>query len=80
MVKETYVDEAKRKIAHLSYKLEEATTRIRNLEQAYAELSRWANDICLPKLQELSNELSAKYNQKRFRNKNWKGELERARS
>ena len=80
MVKETYVDEAKRKIAHLSYKLEEAQTRIRNLEQDNAELSRWTNDICLPKLQELSNELSAKYNQKRFRNKNWKGELERARS
>ena len=79
MVKETYVDEAKRKIAHLSYKLEEAQTRIRNLEQDNAELSRWTNDICLPKLQELSNELSAKYNQKRFRNKNWRQELDRAR-
>ena len=79
MVKETYVDEAKRKIAPLSYKLEEATTRIRNLEQDNAELSRWTNDICLPKLQELSNELSAKYNQKRFRNKNWKQELDRVR-
>ena len=79
MVKETYVDEAKRKIAHLSYKLEEAQTRIRNLEQDNAELSRWTNDICLPKLQELSDELTMRYNQKKYRNKNWRSELTKTR-
>ena len=77
--KESYIDEAKRRIAHLSYKNEQLEVRVRKLEQDNAELQRWANDICLPKLQELSDELSSRYNQKKYRNKNWRGELSRAR-
>ena len=53
--KESYVDEAKRRIAHLSYKLEQAQTRIRVLEHDNAELVRWTNDTCVPKLQELTD-------------------------
>ena len=49
--KESYVDEAKRRIAHLSYKLEQAQSRIRVLEHDNAEFVRWTNDICVPKLQ-----------------------------
>ena len=79
VTKESYIDEAKRRIAHLSYKLEQAEGRVRKLEQDNAELQRWANDVCLPKLQELSDELSSRYNQKKYRNKNWRGELSRAR-
>ena len=76
--KESYVDEAKRRIAHLSHKLEEAQGRIRTLEFDNAELVRWTNDICVPRLQELSDELVNKYNQKRYRGKSytdlkWKG-------
>ena len=77
--KESYIDEAKRRIAHLSYKNEQLEARVRKLEHDNAELQRWANDICLPKLQELSDELSSRYNQKKYRNKNWRGELSRAR-
>jgi predicted RNase H-like nuclease (RuvC/YqgF family) len=73
--KESYIDEAKRRIAHLSYKLEQADEKIKKLEFDNAELQRWANDICLPKLRELSDELSSKYNQKKYRNKNWKTDL-----
>ena len=62
--KESYIDEAKRRIAHLSYKLEQAEDRIRKLEFDNADLQRWANDTCLPKLQELSDELVMRYNQK----------------
>jgi len=65
--KESYVDEAKRRIAHLSYKLEQAQTRIRVLEHDNAELVRWTNDTCVPKLQELTDELVTKYNQKKYR-------------
>ena len=76
--KESYVDEAKRRIAHLSHKLEEAQGRIRTLEFDNAELVRWTNDVCVPRLQELSDELVNKYNQKRYRGKSytdlkWKG-------
>jgi len=77
--KESYIDEAKRRIAHLSYKLEQSEGRVRKLEHDNAELQRWANDICLPRLQELSNELSSRYGQKKYRNRNWRGELGRAR-
>ena len=77
--KESYIDEAKRRIAHLSYKLEQAEERIRKLEFDNAELQRWANDTCLPKLQELSDELTMRYNQKKYRNRNWKSELGQAR-
>ena len=77
--KESYIDEAKRRIAHLSYKLEQSEERIRKLEFDNAELQRWSNDICLPKLQELSDELTMRYNQKKYRNKNWRSELERTR-
>ena len=65
--KESYVDEAKRRIAHLSYKLEQAQSRIRVLEHDNAELVRWTNDSCVPKLQELTDELVNKYNQKKYR-------------
>ena len=65
--KESYVDEAKRRIAHLSYKLEQAQTRIRVLEHDNAELVRWTNDTCVPKLQEFTDELVTKYNQKKYR-------------
>ena len=76
--KESYVDEAKRRIAHLSHKLEEAQGRIRSLEFDNAELVRWTNEVCVPRLQELSDELVNKYNQKRYRGKSytdlkWKG-------
>ena len=77
--KESYIDEAKRRIALLSYKLEQAEERIRKLEFENAELQRWANDTCLPKLQELSDELTMRYNQKKYRNRNWKSELGQAR-
>ena len=73
--KESYVDEAKRRIAHLSYKLEKADQKIRKLEFDNAELQRWSNDVCLPKLQELSDELVQRYNQRKYRQKNWKTEL-----
>ena len=69
--KESYIDEARRRIAHLSYKLEEAQGRIRTLEHENAELVRWTNDICVPRLQELSDELVNKYNQKKYRGKNY---------
>ena len=77
--KESYIDEAKRRIAHLSYKLEQAEDRIRKLEFDNADLQRWANDTCLPKLQELSDELVMRYNQKKYRNKNWRSELTKTR-
>ena len=73
--KESYIDEAKRRIAHLSHKLEVANERIRTLEFDNVELQRWSNDVCLPKLQELSDELSMRYNQKKYRQKNWKNDL-----
>ena len=77
--KESYIDEAKRRIAHLSYKLEQSEERVRKLEFDNAELQRWANDTCLPKLQELSDELTMRYNQKKYRNRNWRSELTRTR-
>ena len=67
--KESYIDEARRRIAHLSHKLEEAQDRIRSLEFDNAELVRWTNDICVPRMQELSDELVNKYNQKKYRSK-----------
>ena len=67
--KESYVDEARRRIAHLSHKLEEADKKIKSLEYDNAELVRWTNDICVPKLQELTDELVNKYNQKKYRSK-----------
>lgn len=79
--KESYVDEAKRRIAHLSYKLEEAEKKIKSLEFDNAELVRWTNDMCIPRLQELTDELVNRYNQKRYRGKSyndlrWKGREE----
>jgi len=68
---DSYVEEAKRKIAHLSYKLEQADEKIRKLEYDNAELQRWVNDTCLPRLQELSDEMVSRYNAKRYRDKNW---------
>ena len=65
--KESYVDEAKRRIAHLSYKLEQADKKIKTLEFDNAELVRWTNDICVPRLQELTDELVNRYNQKKYR-------------
>ena len=69
--KESYIDEARRRIAHLSHKLEEAQERIRSLEFDNAELVRWTNDICVPRMQELSDELVNKYNQKNYRGKSY---------
>ena len=69
--KESYVDEARRRIAHLSHKLEEAQGRIRTLEFENAELVRWTNDMCINRLQELSDEMVNKYNQKQYRGKNF---------
>ena len=76
--KESYVDEARRRIAHLSHKLEEAQSRIKNLEFDNAELVRWTNDVCVPRLQEMSDEMVNKYNQKHYLGKNfnelrWRG-------
>ena len=76
--KESYVDEAKRRIAHLSYKLKEADKKIKSLEYDNAELMRWTNDTCVPRLQELTDELVNRYNQKRYKGKSyndlrWKG-------
>ena len=69
--KESYIDEARRRIAHLSHKLEEAQSRIKTLEFDNAELVRWTNDICVPRLQELTDDLVNKYNQKQYRHKNY---------
>ena len=69
--KESYVDEARRRIANLSHKLEEAQSRIKNLEFDNAELVRWTNDVCVPRLQEMSDEMVNKYNQKHYRGKNF---------
>ena len=76
--KESYVDEARRRIAHLSYKLEEAQGRIRTLEYDNADLQKWVDDTCVPRMQEMSDELVNKYNQRKYRGKNyndlhWKG-------
>ena len=75
--KEYYIDEAKRRIAHLSYKLEQAEGKIRSLEFDNAELQRYVNDTCVPRLVELGEELASRYNQKRYKGRNWKQELGR---
>lgn len=75
--KETYVDEAKRRIAHLSYKLEQAEGRIRGLEYDNAELQKWVNDTCVPRLAEMNEELMSRYNQKRYRNTNFRNDYGR---
>ena len=69
--KESYVDEARRRIAHLSHKLEEAQGRIRTLEYDNADLQKWVNDTCVPRMQEMSDELVNKYNQKKYRSKSY---------
>jgi hypothetical protein len=76
--KETYIDEAKRRIAHLSYKLEQAEGRIRSLEYDNADLQKWVNDTCVPRMVEMNEELMNKYNQKRYRSTNFKQEYGRA--
>jgi len=70
--KETYIDEAKRRIAHLSYKLEQAESRIRSLEYDNADLQKWVNDTCVPRMVEMNEELMNRYNQKRYRNHNFR--------
>jgi len=69
--KESYVDEARRRIAHLSYKLEQSEARVRKLEYDNAELQKWVNDTCVPRLQELNEELTQRYNTKKYRNQNY---------
>ena len=69
--KESYVDEARRRIAHLSHKLEEAQGRIRTLEYDNADLQKWVNDTCVPRMQEMSDELVNRYNQKKYRGKSY---------
>ena len=76
--KETYIDEAKRRIAHLSYKLEQAEGRIRSLEYDNAELQKWVNDTCVPRMVEMNEELMNRYNQKRYRNSNFRNEYGKA--
>ena len=69
--KESYVDESRRRIAHLSHKLEESQDRIRTLEYDNADLQKWVNDTCVPRMQEMSDELVNKYNQKKYRGKSY---------
>ena len=69
--KETYVDEARRRIAHLSYKLEQSEARVRKLEYDNAELQKWVNDTCIPRINELNEELTSRYNAKKYRNQNY---------
>ena len=69
--KESYVDEARRRIAHLSYKLEEAQGRIRTLEYDNADLQKWVDDTCVLRMQEMSDELVNKYNQRKYRGKSY---------
>ena len=69
--KESYVDEARRRIAHLSHKLEESQDRIRTLEYDNADLQKWVNDTCVPRMQEMSDVLVNKYNQKKYRGKSY---------
>ena len=69
--KESYVDEARRRIAHLSHKLEESQDRIRTLEYDNADLQKWVNDTCVPRMQEMSDELVNKYNQRKYRSKSY---------
>ena len=75
--KENYIDEAKRRIAHLSYRLEQAESKIRDLEFDNADLQRYVNDTCVPRLVELGEELASRYNQKKYRGRNWRQELSR---
>ena len=77
--KESYVDEAKRRIAHLSYKLEQAQGRVRKLEYDNAQLQVWVDETCLTKLRELSDELCARYNQKKHRARDFKSEVDATR-
>ena len=76
--KESYVDEAKRRIAHLSYKLEQAEEKVRRLEYDNAELQKWVNDTCVPRMVEMNEELMNRYNQKRYRNTNFRQEYGKA--
>ena len=69
--KESYIDEARRRIAHLSHKLEESQDRIRTLEYDNADLQKWVNDTCVPRMQEMSDELVNKYNQRKYRSKSY---------
>ena len=69
--KESYVDEARRRIAHLSHKLEEAQGRVRTLEYDNADLQKWVNETCVPRMQEMSDELVNRYNQKKYRGKSY---------
>ena len=69
--KESYVDEARRRIAHLSYKLEESQGRIRTLEFDNADLQKWVDGTCVPRMQEMSDELVNKYNQRKYRGKSY---------
>ena len=69
--KESYVDEARRRIAHLSHKLEEAQGRVRTLEYDNADLQKWVNETCVPRMQEMSDELVNKYNQRKYRGKSY---------
>jgi len=70
--KETYVDEAKRRIAHLSYKNEQLEARVRQLEYDNAELQKWVNDTCVVRMGEMADELMNRYNQKKYRNHNFR--------
>lgn len=68
---EKNVEELERKINHLSSKLKQARDRIRTLEYDNADLQKWVNDTCVPRMQELSDELVGKYNQRQRGRKNY---------
>ena len=53
------------------YKLEEAQGRIRTLEYDNADLQKWVDDTCVPRMQEMSDELVNKYNQRKYRGKSY---------
>jgi len=68
---EKNVEELERKINYLSSKLKQTQDRIRTLEYDNADLQKWVNDTCVPRMQEMSDELVSKYNQKQRGRKNY---------
>lgn len=73
--KNNYVEDAKRKIALLSYRLESAQYKIKKLEYDNAELEGWVQNICIPRLKELSNEFYSRYHSKKYKSRNWENEI-----
>ena len=59
-------------------KVFELTERIKVLEYDNAELQKWVNDTCVPRMVEMNEELMNRYNQKRYRNTNFRNEYGKA--